>query len=115
MTFELPLFKHVHRLYSRNENTRTAERFHAQHWANDPFDRSMVLLDDVVKIFAVTYFNGRLMIDVVAFDRSGVGTTLVDSDLLGVTCNAIARLRKRRAGPPLDLHAKSGARIPREM
>src|ERR1700761_6911744 len=42
----------------------------------------MILLDDVVQVFALTQRNARSVVFVVADDRRGVGAALVDGDRL---------------------------------
>jgi hypothetical protein len=43
--------------------------------------RSMVLFDDVVEVFGLPELNRCALFQIVALDRSGVGTTFVDGDL----------------------------------
>jgi hypothetical protein len=42
----------------------------------------MVLLDDVVQVFALSQRNARVVVSVVADDRRGVGAALVDGNRL---------------------------------
>src|ERR1700744_6470553 len=42
----------------------------------------MILLDDVVQVFALSQRNARSVVFVVADDRRGVGAALVDGDRL---------------------------------
>ncbi len=44
---------------------------------------TMVLFNQVVQIFTLTDLNRRFLLRVVALDRSSVGPTLIDRDLLG--------------------------------
>ncbi len=41
--------------------------FEAQHRAREPFDASVVLLDDVVQVFALTDFNAFVMVSIKLF------------------------------------------------
>src|SRR5450631_4909874 len=58
----------------------------------------MILLDDIVEVLASAQFNVGAMIGVVALDRRGVGTALVDGDLLrlAVQCNGLFQEAPRR-------------------
>jgi hypothetical protein len=49
----------------------------------EAFDRSLVLLHQVVEIFGVAHDDGRLVDLVVVRDRGGVAATLINGDLLG--------------------------------
>jgi hypothetical protein len=42
----------------------------------------VVLFNDVVEVLYLSQFNACFMLNVVIFNRRGVGTTLVDGDLL---------------------------------
>src|SRR3954452_13160286 len=80
---QLPLSDHVHRLDTRQQDPRASQGFKTQHGPSNSLDGTMVLLDNVIQILALTPLNVSLMAGVVAIDCGGVGTTLVDRDLLG--------------------------------
>ena len=52
--------------------------FEAEHWSRQPLDASMVLLDDVVQIFALTDFNTFVMASIQLFQARFIRTTLID-------------------------------------
>lgn len=55
----------------------------AEHGSNDAPDCPMVPLHNIVQVLHLTQFNWRAGIDLNALDRSGVGTILVNGDLIG--------------------------------
>ena len=73
----------MHDFNTRDGATRCPKRFEAEHGMREAFDRSMVLLHEVVKIFGVANDNGRLVDLVVVLDRGGVAATLINRDLFG--------------------------------
>ena len=79
---QLPLSDHVHRLDTRQQDPRAAQGFETQHGPSNSLDGTMVLLDNVIQVFALAPLNVSLMAGVVAIDCCGVGTALVDRDLL---------------------------------
>ena len=52
--------------------------FEAQHRSREPFDASVVLLDDVVQVFALTDLDTCLMLSIQLFQANFVRTTLID-------------------------------------
>ena len=52
--------------------------FEAQHEARFPLDSSVVLLDDVVQVFALADFNAFVMVSIKLFQPCLVGTTLIN-------------------------------------
>ena len=54
------------------------ETIEAPHRPNDPLNRSVVLLDDVVEILALSNDDRRVLRSVVGFNASFVGAALVD-------------------------------------
>lgn len=79
---KLPLANHVHHLDACNDDARAPKCFEAQHRARAPFDAPVVLLDDVVQIFALTQLDIGAGISFDAFNSCRVGAAFVDSDLL---------------------------------
>ena len=71
----------MHDFNASNRTARRPKRFETQHGMRDTFDRSMVLLHEVVEIFRVAEDDSRLVGPIVALDRCAVRTTLVDGDL----------------------------------
>jgi hypothetical protein len=43
----------------------------------------VILLDDIIEKFDLSNLDVRLLLLIVGLDRCGIGTTLVDRDLLG--------------------------------
>jgi hypothetical protein len=74
----------VHRLDTRQQDSCTAQGLETQHWPSKALDGTMVLLDNVIQVFALTQLNVSLMVGVIAIDCCIVGTALVDCDLLGL-------------------------------
>ncbi len=52
--------------------------FEAKHRSREPFDASVVLLDNIVQIFALTDFNTFVMVSIHLFQARFVRTTLID-------------------------------------
>jgi hypothetical protein len=52
---ELAFSNQVHQLDTSEHVGHCAKRLEAQHWPSHPFDRAMVLLDDVVEICDLPY------------------------------------------------------------
>src|SRR5450631_4801966 len=98
MAIELALANHVHRLNAGDEDACAAKDLEPQHRSNDPFDSAMILLDDIVEVLALAQFDVAAILGVVALDRRGVGTALVDGDLLrlAVQCNGLFQEAPRR-------------------
>ena len=69
----------------------------------------MILFDDVVEVFDLTDLDARLVFCIVAFDRRGVGTALVDRDLLrcAVPLDCLAQEPQRGLAIPLGVNRKS--------
>ena len=58
------------------------KRFEPEHGTRDPFDRSMVLLNNVVEILDLADFDRGAVLLIVALDGRFIGRTPVDGDLL---------------------------------
>src|SRR6185437_8740691 len=97
-TGQLPLSDHVHRLDIGQQDPRAAQRLETQHWSSNALDGTMVLLDNVIQVFALTQLNVSLMVGVVAIDCSGVVTALVDRDLLGLAVPIDGPLEEAASG-----------------
>jgi hypothetical protein len=54
---QLPLLDHVHGLDSGDQLHCAPERFEPQHWICDSLHSSVVLLDDIVEVFALASFD----------------------------------------------------------
>ena len=52
--------------------------FEAQHRTRFPLDSSVVLLDDVVQVFALADFNAFVMVSIKLFQPCLVGTALIN-------------------------------------
>ena len=70
----------------------------------------MVLLDDVVQIFALSKFDVQAGVVVDTFDSRCVGTALVDGDLLRQTVQVDGSLQKAPGRSLVSLGAKEGSR-----
>jgi hypothetical protein len=103
---ELALLDHVHQLNAGNEDTRAAKGFEPEHRAHNAFDRSVVLLHDVVEVSALAQFDVRAGVGLDAQDGSGVGAALVDGDFLGHTVQADGLFEKASRSCVISLGAK---------
>jgi hypothetical protein len=52
---ELTLADRVHQFASGEHIASGAKRLEAQHWSGHAFDRTMVLLNDVIEVFSMAY------------------------------------------------------------
>src|ERR1700761_2519612 len=64
---------------AQNDRCR-AEGLEAQHWPNATFDSSVVLLNDVVEIFALANFDLGLVLGIVGVDGGSIRAALIDRD-----------------------------------
>jgi hypothetical protein len=68
----------VHHFDTSENDARTSELLEAEHWPCSSLDGSMILLDDVVEILALSDHNVRAVLPVVILDASFVRAALVD-------------------------------------
>jgi 3-hydroxy-3-methylglutaryl CoA synthase len=64
----LPFADHVHKLDGTQNDSRTTEVLEALYRACDALDRAMVLLDDVVEVFALSDHDLGAMLPIVGLD-----------------------------------------------
>lgn len=69
-----------------------------QHWSGDPFDRAMVLLDDVVEVFALVQQDINAGVRFHPFNGRSVRAALVDGDLLRHVVPVDRSLQKAPSG-----------------
>jgi hypothetical protein len=79
---QLPFANGMHDFNPRDHTARCPKRFEAEHGMRDAFDRSMVLLHEVVEIFGVANDDGRLVDLVIGVNRGRVAATLINSNFL---------------------------------
>src|SRR5450755_2224198 len=79
----LPFADHVHELDATQNDSRTTEVLEALYRACDALDRAMVLLDNVVEVFALSDHDLGAMLPIVVLDSGVVRAALVDVDDLG--------------------------------
>jgi hypothetical protein len=81
--FQLSLANGLPDFNTGDGTTGRPKRFTAQHRVREAFDRSMVLLHEVVEIFGVPDDDGRLVDLIVVRDSGSVAATLINGDLFG--------------------------------
>jgi hypothetical protein len=79
---QLSLANRMHDFNTRDGATCCPKRFEAEHGMREAFDRSMVLLHEVVEIFGVANDDGRLVDLVIVVNRGRVAATLINRNLL---------------------------------
>src|SRR5450755_3181493 len=79
----LPFADHVHELDATQNDSRTTEVLEALYRACDALDRAMVLLDNVVEVFALSDHDLGALLPIVVLDSGVVRAALVDVDDLG--------------------------------
>ncbi len=77
----LPLADHVDDFDAAEGDLSGSEGLEAQHRPRNTLHRTMILLHNVVEVFALSAFDLGVEHVIVAFDRSSVRATLVDVDL----------------------------------
>lgn len=65
-----------------DDNSRASKRLEPQHRSGYPFDRPVVLLDDVIEVFALAHQDINAGVRFHAFNGRSVRAALVDGDLL---------------------------------
>ena len=103
MTVHLPLLDHVHGLNADDDNSRATKRLESQHRLCHYFDGSMVLLHDVVQVFVLAHQDVDVGVGLDTFNRCGVGTALVDGDLLRRILQVDGALQKATGRDPFPL------------
>ena len=76
----LPFADHVHKLDATQNDPRTTKVLEALYRARDTLDRAMVLLDNVVEVFALSDHDLGAMLPIVVLDCGVVRAALVDVD-----------------------------------
>jgi hypothetical protein len=71
----------VHGFDSGDDDSCTPKRLESEYRSGDSFDGPVVLLDDVVEVFAFTHQDIDASVSLDALNGCCVGATLVDSDL----------------------------------
>jgi hypothetical protein len=74
----------MHSLDAGQQDPHAMPGFEAEHWPGHPFDRTVILFDNVIQVFAPAEIDRRLVIGVVATDRCSVRAAFVDRDRVGV-------------------------------
>ncbi len=52
----------------------------SHHWARDSLYLSMILLDNIIQILALSNLDPFIIVLIILLDSSGVSTTLIDVD-----------------------------------
>jgi hypothetical protein len=73
----------MHRLNAGQQDPCARPGFEAEHRSGHSFDRTMVLLDGVVRVLALTQVDLGYVVDIVAVDRHSIRAALVDRDRRG--------------------------------
>ena len=81
---KLALADHMHKLYAGEHAAGRAERFKVEHRLGHTLDGVVVLFDDVVEVFDVTYHDRHVTSGVDGINSRLVGAALVHRDLLGL-------------------------------
>jgi hypothetical protein len=81
----LALLQHAPEFNSGQGRPCTPERFEAQHGANYPLDKPVILLDNVIQIFALADFNSPVFVGIVLFDSGRIGTAFINVDQAGLS------------------------------
>src|SRR4030095_10275973 len=79
---QLPFANGMHALNAGTRTPRCPKRVETEHGPRDPFDRPMVLFNEVIQIFGVPDQDSRLGRLVVPLYRCCVAPTAVDGELL---------------------------------
>ena len=72
-TLVLALLQHAPEFNSRQRGMRRLERFESEHGSNNSLDEPVILLHDVIKIFALANLDAFVFINVELFDSRGIG------------------------------------------
>ena len=72
----------MHQFNPSQRDRRRPKCFESQQRSRLTFDRPVVLLDNVIEILGLPQSDASFMGVVVIFNPGGVGTTLVDRDLV---------------------------------
>ena len=99
----LPLADHVHGFDSGDDDSCTPKRLESEYRPGDSFDGSMVLLDDVVEVFALTHQDIDAGVSLDAINGCCVGATLVDSDLLWRIVQVVGTFQKSLGTSHLEI------------
>jgi hypothetical protein len=100
LVFHLSVGDHVRHLDAAQQDAGTPEILEPKHGAGTPFDRPMVLLDEVVEIFGLADPDRRFTIGIDRFECSEIGTAFVDRYGLG---DAVLSERFLKVTPGCDL------------
>lgn len=98
---ELALADHVHELDASEHISGSSKRLEAQHRPGDALDRTMVLFDDVIKIFDLAYDDRQRHTAVDIIDGGLIATALSIAILSGVPFSRIAFSKNRLAAAVL--------------
>jgi hypothetical protein len=85
---QLPFLDHVHEFYTNQRVPGCRTRLEPEHGTRDPLHASMVLCDNIMKVFDLADRDGSAMLMVVTLDGGFIGVTAVNRDRLGDTVAA---------------------------
>ncbi len=76
------ILNRVHQLDALQNDAGRTKGFESGHRSNNAFDGPMVLFDAIVRVFALAYLDRVTGLLLVRPDSRGIGSALVDCDLV---------------------------------
>ncbi len=74
----MAFFQHAPELDACQCRLRRPERFEAQHRSDSPFDKPMILLDNIIEILTLANLDAFVFVNVVLLDAGCIGSAFVD-------------------------------------
>ncbi len=74
----LPFGDHMHQLNAAEQNASTSEILEAYHRPRPAFDRTMILLHDIVQLLRLMNLDGLLPVGANVLERGQIGAAFVD-------------------------------------
>jgi hypothetical protein len=81
----LAFLYHVYEFNALQSDADRTKRFEAEHRSNNAFDGPVVLLDEIVQVFALTNLDLVTSFLLECLDSRGIGAALIDRDLVRKT------------------------------
>ena len=78
----LAFLDHAHEFDALQGDPGRGKGFKPHHRLNDPFDQSMILLNQIVQVLDLAYLDLLTGFLLECIDGCGIGATLVDRDLV---------------------------------
>ncbi len=73
---------------------RRPERFKAEHGSDPSFDKPVILLDNIVKVFTLANLDAFVFVNIVLLDTGCIGSAFVDIDQTGFAVGADSFVQK---------------------